>query len=316
MKSSHPEILALSDGRAGNVAMARGLADAVALQCGGVVRQCDLDVPTLIVKTPLRLWAALPARVVLSLAADLGTADVVIGAGRRVAPFVEAIKRDGRARAVQILDCGLPPARFDLVITPAHDGVSGANVVQTLGSVNRITPDGLAAARTAWSGTFGTLPGPRIAVLIGGATKRTPMTAAMTQRLADDLAALAAHTGGTLMITASRRTGEANTALLRAALPEAWFWDGSGDNPYQGMLAWADAIMVTDDSVNMASEAASTPAPVMIYPLLNEGGKIAQFHSALFDAGAASPFAPELPDRSGPPLAETARAANAVAALL
>ncbi len=316
MKSSQPEILALSDGRAGNVAMARGLADAVALRCGGGVRQCDRDVPALMVKTPARLWTALPARVVLSLGPDLGTPDVVIGAGRRVAPIVEAMKRSGRARAVQILDCGLPPARFDLVVTPSHDGLSGANVLQTLGSVNRITPEGLSKAREVWSDVFGGMKGPRIAVLIGGATKRTPMTPQITRRLADDLGALAAQTGGTLLITASRRTGQANTALLRTALPDAWFWDGTGDNPYQGMLAWADGIVVTDDSVNMASEAASTDAPVMIYPLLNEGGKIARFHAALFAAGAAARFAPELPERTGAALAETGRAAEVVAGLL
>ena len=39
---------------------------------------------------------------------------------------------------------------------------------------------------------------------------------------------------------------------------------GSGDNPYFGMLALADAIVVTMDSVSMISEAVATAAPVML----------------------------------------------------
>ena len=38
-------------------------------------------------------------------------------------------------------------------------------------------------------------------------------------------------------------------------------WDGQGDNPYFGMLALADLIVVTQDSVSMISEAAATTAP-------------------------------------------------------
>ncbi len=242
----------------------------------------------------------------------LPDADIVIGAGRRVAPLVEMLERTGRARGVQILDSGIPPARFAAVIAPAHDGLSGPNVIATLGSVHRITPEWLAQGRQEWRDTFAPLPAPRIAVLLGGATKRQAVAPERIDALAADLAALQ----GSLLVTASRRTGAGHVARLRAALPGAWIWDGGGPNPYAGLLAWADAVIVSDDSVNMISEAASTPAPVAVWPLLQESGKIATFRQALYDAGGAEPFAGRLPVRPGSPLAETERAARETVALL
>ena len=311
ISSAPPRILALSDGRAGNMAMAEGLAQAVARKTGGMWDAVPVAVPRPLSALPPRVWSTLPAWMALGQV-SLPDADIVIGAGRRVAPLVEALERTGRARGVQVLDSGIPAARFAGVVTPAHDGLDGPAVIATLGSVNRITPDWLSAGREAWRGTFAALPSPRIAVLLGGATRRKTVAPERIEALASELAAL----GGSLLVTASRRTGEANIARLRALLPQAWIWDGAGANPYAGMLAWADAVVVSDDSVNMMSEAASCPAPVAVWPLLQEGGRIATFRDALYEAGVAEPFAGHLPRRSAPPLAETERAAREVVALL
>ncbi len=301
-------ILALSDGRAGNVAMAEGLAAALAARIGTVWRRHDLVVSGAL---PAWVWGALPASFALR-GAEIPSAGIVVGAGRRVAPIVAALERMGTARGVQVMNSGIAPNRFAAVVAPAHDDLAGTNVISTLGSVNRITGDTLAAARGEWAQIFEVMPRPRVAVLLGGATKRKAVEAAQIDRLAADLTALS----GSLLVTASRRTGAANIARLRAALPDAWFWDETGANPYMGMLAWADAIIVSDDSVNMASEAASTPAPVAIWPLLSEGGKTARFHKALYTAEVAEPFTGRLPERSTPPLIETARAADAVLEVL
>ena len=311
MISRGPHILALSDGRAGNVAMAEGLATALAREAGGGFESAFLRIPPLLATLPPRLWTLLPASLALRQG-QMPQADIVVGAGRRVAPLVRALERTGRARGVQILDSRLPPADFAAVVCPAHDGLTGPNVVATLGSVHRVSAEALAIGREEWRSTFADLPAPRIAVLLGGATKRKPLAPERIDALAADLGALE----GSLLITASRRTGEDNVARLRAALPGAWFWDSSGPNPYPAMLGWADAVIVSDDSVNMISEAASCPAPVAVWPLLQEGGKIAAFRQALYQAGVAQPFAGALPERSAPPLAETDRAARAVMALL
>ncbi|MBT5646243.1 MAG: hypothetical protein HOJ41_00140, partial [Rhodospirillaceae bacterium] len=69
-----------------------------------------------------------------------------------------------------------------------------------------------------------------------------------------------------------------------------WFWDGSGDNPYFGLLGLADAIVVTADSVSMVSEACATGKPVHVIELDGGSAKFARFHEALRRAGITRPF--------------------------
>lgn len=68
---------------------------------------------------------------------------------------------------------------------------------------------------------------------------------------------------------------------------------GSGDdNPYMGMLASADMIAVTTDSVSMISEAVATSAPVLVFPLPGRSSRISRFVKTLEDAGRVKWFDP------------------------
>ncbi|CAN0411073.1 unnamed protein product [Discosporangium mesarthrocarpum] len=118
------------------------------------------------------------------------------------------------------------------------------------------------------------------------------MTEGVTQRLAANLKTLCDDHGAGLAVTASRRTGAENEKHLRAALAGAssWFWDGTGDNPYFGLLGLADAIVVTADSVSMVSEACATGKPVHVIELDGGSAKFARFHEGLRAAGITRPF--------------------------
>ena len=71
-------------------------------------------------------------------------------------------------------------------------------------------------------------------------------------------------------------------------------------NIYPGVLGMAQAVIVTADSVNMASEAAITGKPVMIAPWLDAGpenpsgetGRIRAFHDAMFAARHTAALTP------------------------
>ena len=66
-------------------------------------------------------------------------------------------------------------------------------------------------------------------------------------------------------------------------------------NPYMGMLALADYVIVTNDSVNMMSEAAATGKPVYIMSLPGHSGtKQARFADGLIHDGIARPLAGKL----------------------
>src|SRR3546814_15097915 len=109
-------------------------------------------------------------------------------------------------------------------------------------------------------------------------------------RLAGQLATLA-RDGWGLMITPSRRTGRRNEEILRRALAglPAEIWDGDGENPYFGILALADHVVVTGDSVNMVSEAASTGQPVHVVHLQGSSAKLPRLPAALVPPGRAPP---------------------------
>ena len=99
------------------------------------------------------------------------------------------------------------------------------------------------------------------------------------------------HVG--LMLTPSRRTDPAVVRVLREQLGPlgAWVWEGHGENPYFGMLALADVIVATEDSVSMVSEAVATAAPVLLAGLAGASRRIDSFHQALLDEGRVRRFA-------------------------
>ena len=65
------------------------------------------------------------------------------------------------------------------------------------------------------------------------------------------------------------------------------------------MLALADAIVVTQDSISMVSEAVATPAPVLLALLPGSSRRGAMFTDALIAAGRIRPFAGRLEALAG-----------------
>ncbi|MEM1300829.1 MAG: mitochondrial fission ELM1 family protein [Pseudomonadota bacterium] len=310
----------LSDGRAGHEAQALGLAEAL-----GRIRSAEIETKTVALKP----WAAkLPAVVSHGLGGlpigwpfagleDGGASlrwpwpDAVISAGRRAAPVAAALRKKHGITALQLLDPKIGAAAFDAVIVPSHDALQGGNVYRSLGALNRIEHGRLAAESDAWGSTFGAFPSPRLGVLIGGPSGSAQFTDQDASRLCLALENLADHHA--LLVTTSRRTPPALTETLRTALGDrAFVWEPSDDgpNPYPGLLGHVDAVLVTEDSVNMASEAASTGLPVHVFPISGVAPKIAQFHEDLTAYGASRRFTGTLGSWEYPPLAEANRLAE------
>lgn len=244
--------------------------------------------------------------------------DLWIATGRASLPLSIAARRlsGGRTFVVQTQNPRLSPALFDLVVAPAHDDIQGANVVSITGSPHRITPERLAEAAPAFVARLDALPHPRVAVLIGGRSKAFDLSPAHAAALGDRIAKAVRAAGGSVMLTFSRRTPEAAKAVLTdrlAGLP-GWIWDGEGPNPLFAFLGAADHILVTEDSANMAAEAASTGRPVHVLPMvaLKPPGKFARLQADLKERGAVRPFDGGLERWTYAPLAETQRAALAV----
>ena len=130
-------------------------------------------------------------------------------------------------------------------------------------ALHRVTPERLAAEAEAWRDRLAPYRRPLVAVLLGGSNGRFRLDRDAGARLAADLATMAQRDKVGVVVTPSRRTDPAVTDLIRTALAPlaAGYGISTGENPYFGMLALADLIVVTQDSVSMISEAAATTAP-------------------------------------------------------
>jgi mitochondrial fission protein ELM1 len=242
--------------------------------------------------------------------------DLWIATGRATLPLSARVRErsGGKTFVVQTQDPRWRNGVYDLVVAPAHDGVTGSNVLSITGSPHRVTAERLAESATAFADRLEPLPRPRVAALIGGRSRAFDLPEAHAADLADRIARAVESAGGSLMLTFSRRTPEAAKAAMTARLAHlpGLIWDGEGPNPYFAFLRFADHILVTEDSANMAAEAASTGAPVHILPMipLKPADKFARLHADLRERGAARPFDGSLAAWTYAPLAETDRAAR------
>lgn len=207
--------------------------------------------------------------------------DLLICAGRRSTLASVTVKRlsSSATFTVQVLDPKLSPRHFDCVVCPEHDQLSGPNVLKMIGAPHIVDEATLEDARRRWA-PLEQHPAPRVAVLIGASNRAYEIDAEYLERLLRHARRLAG--GGTVLVTASRRTPE---ALRRRIMedPGVVSWDGSEgeDNPYLGYLAWADHIVVSADSVNMVSEALGTGRPVYCTPPGSGNEKFRRFHQNL-----------------------------------
>ncbi|GAA4803114.1 mitochondrial fission ELM1 family protein [Lysobacter hankyongensis] len=311
-------ICAFSDGRAGNTRQAEALATLIAND--GTPASHHLLMP----RAPWR-WAA-PRRLPgvahafgPDFAARLASPPrIAIGCGRQAALATRLLRERG-ARAVQILDPRLHPSHWDLVVVPEHDRLRGSNVIPMLGSLHPVDDAWLAQARADFS-AFAALPAPRTAFLLGGMSAHARFDRMAFEVMAAKFEAVLARDGGSVLLTTSRRTPKELRDVLRHRYDGTpgvvWRDAADGPNPYPGLLAWADRIVCSPDSVNMISEACATRVPVFVFDPPRVHGRPRAFLDALLARGRIRAMDARLDAFDVEPLRETARVAAEVRARL
>jgi len=302
----------ISDGRRGIENQALGLAEAAS-------NIAPLDIDRHIIKNGKTFAAASP-RLQFGLKSkprDYGLPrqlpDIAIGCGRQaIAPLLALKKASASIFTAYVQNPKIDPASFDVVFSPSHDRISGPNVELMIGSPNRVTNALITAQTKHFNEILKSLPTPRVAMLIGGPSKSRQLGNSNQQ--SHLLAAQKAiDQGYSLMITTSRRTPKSSITdykKLASKHDNIWLYDGEGENPYYAFLGGADAILVTEESTNMLTEACATGKPVFRLSMSGSSGKFSSLYEDLSIRCSVAPFKGSFLNDSYAPLLETRRAAQ------
>ncbi len=311
------ELWAVSDGRVGMENQVLGLCEALArLAPARIVRK------HVVWKDG---WERLPSFLKWSPLAGLAKTadkfeepwpDVLVAVGRGTLAISRGVRKwsAGKTFVVQLQNPHWPAREFDAVVPPRHDKISGRNVVPVTGSIHRVTPEKTAADYEAFRQVLEDLPRPRVAVLVGGTSKVFDLSEERATRLAAEIALAIETEGGSVMLTFSRRTPEPARDVMTSKLRRlpGVIWDDQAPNPYFAFLHAADYVLVTEDSTNMATEAASTGKPVFVLKMDGSSDKFRRFHDELERLDAARPWGGTLYSWTYEPVRDTDKAAAAV----
>ncbi len=202
--------------------------------------------------------------------------ELVLTAGRRNEPIARWIQRQAKIEAdqrVKLVHVGRPwthLAAFDLILTTRQYHLpQRASVVWLdlpLHSINRPRLD---EAAQIFAAQFAHLPRPFVGVLLGGNSGSLTFHPRRAEEFAQQLNTVMQKSGGALLITNSRRTpNTAFTAFLdKLSVPHFVHRVGEQPNPYLGILALSDFLVVTADSASMIAESCATNKPVYLLDL-------------------------------------------------
>ncbi len=203
--------------------------------------------------------------------------DILLTSGRRSSAVSIAIGKasKGKTYRVHIQNPQTPSHYFNLVCSMKHDALKGTNVINTKTALHKLTCDKLAQEKALWAPIWREQitdydQGPVLGILLGGKNKKFGFDQDKLDQLIKLIETAQREQNASILITPSGRTETFVIKALNTQFkndPNVWIWDQSNTNPYYGILAHADHIMVTADSVSMISEALYTSKPVHIFPL-------------------------------------------------
>jgi mitochondrial fission protein ELM1 len=178
----------------------------------------------------------------------------------------------GRTRLVRIGNPRVDSRLFDLVITTRQYEVPPSENVLTLPiAMSRFCgPVEIEPGEATWLAAH---PRPHLLFAVGGDTKDVELPQEEVLTAARKLASRASVKHGTVLVSASPRTNPNLLCAIKPVLGENGVIVPDDGPSFGILLADADEIFVTADSVSMVSEAIVTGKPVGMVPVgLTEAG--------------------------------------------
>lgn len=206
--------------------------------------------------------------------------DLTISTGLRSVPVVRELRRrsGGRMRLVHLGFPRIAPRHFDLVVpTPEYPVEDAPNVLRIPFALSpHLDPVVSVPDRAMLDG----LPRPRRLLLIGGPTLYWQLSEECIVGALRQLFDAAASEGGSVLAVGSPRTPRTLLDAVAGAFEHASVprmrVPANGPPAYPALVAAADAIFVTADSVAMVADAVTTGKPVGLVRIAkSRSGKLA-----------------------------------------
>ncbi len=210
---------------------------------------------------------------------DIDNNTLFISTGSSAAPFCLALARaTGNKCAVIMTPSVLGIKPFDFAVIPEHDAGKNSDALITLGAPNHIYKPDL---ENEAAKKFDYVHEKKIiALLLGGSDANYKIDSEWVIKNLTPLANNFNDAG--ILITTSRRTGiEADSAVKKIFTGHAEYLllasENPDENPVPAMLGRATHVLVTEDSVSMASEAVTAGFKVGLLRVKRTDGALKKF---------------------------------------
>ena len=175
---------------------------------------------------------------------------------------------------------------FDILVTPEHDDFYRKNnIIKIIGSLVPFNEIEIKKKNPLIEKKFKYFKSPNVLVLLGGKSKRFTPTNTDYSKLLLDIKYAAKKISANVIICQSRRTPENVLYLTNQIFSDFTnhYYISKKDEPniYPSIIKICDYIVVTNDSVNMISETASTTKSLFLGYLNKEKSKLKSFHEKL-----------------------------------
>ena len=199
------------------------------------------------------------------------TPDLTISAGHRSVAIVQALRSrsGGKLSSIHVGFPRISPANFDLVIaTPQYPIEDQPNLLRLPYALTRVAT---AIPDAADEALLTSLPEPRRLLIVGGPTLFWRLDERALLDTLGELLAEAARDGGSVLVTTSPRSplpvrDKIAQRLADTDVPAVLAAPGQRPG-YSSLLAAADSIRVSADSVSMVSDAIWTGKPLALVPI-------------------------------------------------
>ncbi|MGB9596821.1 MAG: mitochondrial fission ELM1 family protein [Candidatus Poribacteria bacterium] len=297
-RSSIPQILVLSDGKAGHYNQSLGIID----------RLDNVNAQIVQVKFKkkwrdnlIRVFGyilggtKIPDNLILSILnwgldkssidelLQVKDIDIILSTGSSVAsPNLLLGKLINAKSVVCTRPSPLGIRHFDLAILPEHSRPRKipSNVVMTFGVPNRITPETVRIAGLELSQTINISGKPIIGVLLGGDDPYYRITTDIASNLVDILEQVCKQIDAQFALTTSRRTSDQVENILKSKLEDNPLCclfvsakESVQSNVVQGILGISGLTIVTEDSFSMVCESTSSGKKTLILNVERKKGK-------------------------------------------